>query len=346
MLASKSKRWLKKALVGSSILPLASRFFAPTAAILAYHSVVEEPQRTDYILGSSRSRAEFERHMERLARKFSPVTIDDVAEFARSGQKLPPRAVAVTFDDGFADNYEIALPILSRYGIPATFYIMVDAVENGTLPWYCRIRFAFNTTKRPHWTDPNTGRTYGLGSAAERQSAMPPVWDRGAALAGEEQRALVESIERALEIDPAHAQADHGMMMDWDQVRGLKKAGHTIGGHTLSHPNVAQVSAGEADGEITGCKQRIAEKIGAPVEHFSYPHPALNPHWSQQTLDVTREAGFKSAVLTTYGPVRSGDDPLAMKRLYTPGDLLQFTSNLQALFLKKNALAAGPVQAG
>ncbi len=89
MLASKSKRWLKKALVGSSILPLTSRFFAPTAAILAYHSVVDEPPRTDYILGSSRSRAEFERHMETLARKFSPVTIDDVAEFARSGRKLP-----------------------------------------------------------------------------------------------------------------------------------------------------------------------------------------------------------------------------------------------------------------
>ena len=71
MLVSKSKRWLKKALVRSSILPAASRFFAPAAAILAYHSVVEEPQRTDYILGSSRSRVEFERHMETLVRKFS-----------------------------------------------------------------------------------------------------------------------------------------------------------------------------------------------------------------------------------------------------------------------------------
>ena len=344
MVASKSKRWLKKALVRSSILPVASRFFAPAAAILAYHSVVEEPAKTDYILGSSRARVHFERHIETLARKFSPVTLGDVAEFARSVRKLPPRAVAVTFDDGFADNYEVALPILNRYGVPATFYIMVDAVENGTLPWYCRIRFAFNTTRKSEWTYAETGRTYTLGSQAERQAAMPVAWDRGAALAGAEQRAFVDSVERDLEIDPAHARADHGMMMDWDQVRALKKAGHTIGGHTLSHPNVAQVSVEAARAEIAGCKRRLEEKLGDPVEHFSYPHPALNPHWSAETLAITREAGFKSAVLTTYGAVRAGDDPLGMKRMYTPLDLDQLTLNLQTAFLKRGGTQQG--QAG
>ena len=346
MLVSKSKRWLKKALVRSSILPAASRFFAPAAAILAYHSVVEDPQLTDYILGSSRARVHFERHMEALARKFSPVTIDDVAEFAKSGKRLPPRAVAVTFDDGFADNYEVALPILSRYGVPATFYIMVEAVENGTLPWYCRIRFAFNTTKKPSWTYAGTNRTYPLGTSDERRAAMPVAWDRGAALAGRPQHEFVEALERVLEIDPQAAKAKHGLMMDWEQVRALKKAGHTIGGHTLSHPNVAQVSEGEARSEIGGCKQRLEERLGAPVEHFSYPHPALNPHWSSQTLGITREAGFKSAVLTNYGSVRSGDEPLALKRMYTPPDLDQFKLNLQSAFLRKSGAVAGPVQAG
>ena len=131
MLASKSKRWFKKALVRSNILRAASRLFAPSAVILSYHSIVEDPRVTDPILGISRDRASFEAHMQTLARNFSPVTVEDVAQFAKSGRKLPPRAVAVTFDDGFADNCEVALPILSRYGIPATFYIMVDAVENG-----------------------------------------------------------------------------------------------------------------------------------------------------------------------------------------------------------------------
>lgn len=330
MLRSKSKRWFKKALVGSPFFSAASRFFPPAAVILAYHSILEEPELTDHILGVSQSRASFDAHMATLARDFSPVSVEDVAQFAKSGRKLPPRAVAVTFDDGFADNYEVALPVLKRYGIPATFYIMVDSVENGTLPWYCRIRVAFNTTRVPKWTDP-AGRSYDLTNPEERSAARSKAWDCGAALTRVPQQEFVSGVERALETETVKAK--HGFMMDWEQVRALKKAGQTIGGHTLSHPNVAQVSQSEAQSEIAGCKKRLEEVVGAPVEHFSYPHPALNPHWSKQTLEITREAGFKSAALTTKGPVRAGDDPLAMKRIYAASDVDQFTWNLHCTFL-------------
>jgi peptidoglycan/xylan/chitin deacetylase (PgdA/CDA1 family) len=342
VLASKSKRWFKKALVRSNILRSASRFFAPSAVILSYHSIVEDPRITDPILGISRDRASFDAHMETLARNFSPVTVEDVAQFAKSGRKLPPRAVAVTFDDGFADNCEVALPILSRYGIPATFYIMVDAVENGTLPWYCRLRFAFNTTRKPAWRKPEgnaiENRAYSLASPEQRKAALTAAWEVGARLTGAVQQEFIAQVEKQLEVEAAGSPnyAPHGFMMTWEQVRTLKKAGHTIGAHTLSHPNVAQVSQDEARSEIAGSKRRLEAEIGVPVEHFSYPHPALNPQWSQQTLEITREAGFKSAALTTCGPVRAGDEPLALKRIYTPADLNQFTWNLQCTFLGRS----------
>ncbi|MGO9076410.1 MAG: polysaccharide deacetylase family protein, partial [Terriglobales bacterium] len=240
MLRSKSKRWFKKALVRSNLLRAASRLSSPTAVILSYHSIVEDTQTTDHILGISRDRASFEAHMETLAKNFSPVTVEDVAQFAKSGRELPPHAVAVTFDDGFADNYEVALPILKRYGIPSTFYIMVDAVENGRLPWYCRIRFAFNSTRQSRWSHPGGLRTYDLTIADERKAARASAWDWGAALTGKVQQDFVGGVETALETEPV--QAKRGFMMDWEQVRALRQAGHTIGGHTLSHPNVAQVS--------------------------------------------------------------------------------------------------------
>jgi peptidoglycan/xylan/chitin deacetylase (PgdA/CDA1 family) len=333
VLRSKSKRWFKKALVRSSILQTASRFFPPSAVILSYHSIVEEPQTTDHILAISRARASFEEHMKTLAAKFSPVTVEDVAQFAKSERKLPSRAVAVTFDDGFADNCEVALPILNRYGIPATFYIMVDAVQNGTLPWYCRLRYAFNTTKKGAWSTQD-GKSYPLATAEQRKAGMIAAWETGARLTGGVQQEFIGGVERALEIEPVSAR--HGYMMDWDQVRSLKKAGHTVGAHTMSHPNVAQVSESEARAEIAGSKKRLEEEVGAPVEHFSYPHPALNPQWSQQTLEITREAGFKSAALTTCGPVRAGDEPLAMKRIYTPADLGQFVWNIECTFLGRS----------
>jgi peptidoglycan/xylan/chitin deacetylase (PgdA/CDA1 family) len=314
LLAAKSKRFFKKALIKTSILRAASRFSPPAAAILAYHSVVENPDLTDYFLGASRSLADFEKHVEILALKFSPVTIAEVAAFAASGRPLPRHAVAVTFDDGFADNHDIALPVLARFGVPATFYIMFNSVETGTLPWYCRIRFAFHTTKIPQWTHPQSGRIYNLTLPGDRQDAMQSAWDRGAALTGRVQDEFIDQIERSLETDPTRAHADHGLMMTWDQVRALKNAGHTIGAHTLSHPNVSQVTPEEARHEIAGSKQKLEEKIAQPIEHFSYPHPALNPHWSPQTLQILKESGFQSAVLTTPGPVRPNHGPLVMKR--------------------------------
>lgn len=272
--------------------------------------------------------------METLARHFSPVSLDEVTQFAKSGKELPPRAVAVTFDDGFADNYEVALPILSRYGIPATFYIMVDAVTNGMLPWYCRIRFAFNTTTKPEWRDARGNQIFRLASQQERNTAMVTAWENASRMTGIVQQEFVVGVEKSLEVEPA--KAPHGFMLTWDQVRALKQAGHIVGAHTLSHPNVAQVSQSEAHAEIVGSKETVDREMGEPTEHFSYPHPALNPQWSMQTLEITRKAGFKSAVLTTRGRVRAGDEPLALKRIGTPADLDQFVWNLQCTFLGRS----------
>lgn len=334
MLKAKPKKWLKRALLRSSILDLSNRLAPQSALILSYHSIVEEPERTAQVLGISQARADFEAHMEIVARHFSPVTVEDVAAFAQRRRELPRRAVAVTFDDGFADNHDVALPILNRYGIPASFYIMVNAVEKGMLPWYCRIRFAFNTTRRPQWTNPEKTRTYELQFPDQRNAARAAAWDWGAMLTGNAQEEFVREVEEALEIKPVSGRST--FMMSWEQVRSLKKAGHTIGAHTLSHPNVAQVSEDSARSEIVGSKKKVEEQIGEPVEHFSYPHPALNPQWSKETLKITREAGFKSAVLTACGPVRPGDEPLALKRIYAANDPDQFTWNLWATLLGRS----------
>jgi peptidoglycan/xylan/chitin deacetylase (PgdA/CDA1 family) len=333
VLRSKSKRWLSKALLRSSILSFATRLVARNAAILMYHSVVGDPQLTDHILGISRARASFERHMQTLARNFSPVTIDDIVQFAKSGRDLPPRAVAVTFDDGFADNYDVALPILNRYGVPATFYVMVAAVANGVLPWYCSIRSAFYNTQKSECLIPGCVGTFRLTSPEERNQAMTAAWEQGARMTGNRQDEFVRRMEHELEVDPVKCQ--HGLMMNWNQVRALRKAGHSVGAHTLSHPNLAHVSETEARSEIVESKKRLETEIGEPVEHFSYPHPALNPQWSARTLAITREAGFKSAVLTTHGPVRAGDEPLALKRINTPPDCDQFAVNLYRTFLDR-----------
>ncbi len=313
------------------VLRAAARFADPRAVVLAYHSVVENPDETAKTIRISQSRASFESQMSTLARRFHPVTIEEVREFAAEGRRLPPWSAAVTFDDGFADNHDVVLPILNRYSIPATFYIMVNAVETGTPPWYVRLNCAFNTTTVLTWKHPENGRTLEIASADGKKAALNIAWDLGAARSGAAQDQFIHQIEESLQVEPLNASS--GLMMNWDKVRALKKAGHIIGGHTLSHPNLAQVSEAEARSEIRGCKQRIEEKLGEPIQHFSYPHPALNPHWSRQTFQITREAGFRSAVLTTQGAVLPGDHPLSLKRLGPGKDADRLTWEMERAFL-------------
>jgi peptidoglycan/xylan/chitin deacetylase (PgdA/CDA1 family) len=308
-----SKHWVKSSMVRCGVLRTAAGLSKPHAVVLMYHSVVEEPEKTANSIRISQSRASFESQMSALARRFNPVSIEQITEFATEGRSLPSWSAAVTFDDGFADNHDVALPILSRYGIPAAFYIMVDAVETGTPPWYCRLNFAFSTTTVKEWKHPDNGRAFDLRSPDDKKVALSVAWDLGATRIGAPQEQFIRKIEESLKVEALGAES--GLMMNWDQVRALKEAGHTIGGHTLSHPNLAHVNEEEAQIEIRGCKEQLEEKLGEPIQHFSYPHPALNPQWTPRTVEITREAGFKSAVLTTPGSVRPGDQPLSLKRI-------------------------------
>jgi peptidoglycan/xylan/chitin deacetylase (PgdA/CDA1 family) len=326
---AKLKRWLKRGLVGSGTLRLAAKVTAPAAAVLMYHSVAEDPERTRSTIRISKPRHDFEAHMRTLAQRFTPVSIEEVAEFAQGGRRLPPRAVAVTFDDGFADNYEEAHPVLARYGVPAAFYVTVNAIDTGCLPWYGRLTFAFTSTRCKAWTDPEKNMLCPLETPEQRMTGLGRAWDIGASKAGESQEAFTRQVEVSLEVEPPGP----GLMLTWDQVRALRSAGHVIGAHTLSHPNLAHVSAAEARVEIEGSKRRIEEVLREPVRHFSYPRPALRPCWNAQTLEITREAGFTSAVVTDIGPVRQGDEPLALKRTSAPNDLQQFVWNLERILL-------------
>lgn len=325
-----SKRLAKGVLIKSRAMRAAARFAPPAAAILMYHSIAEDPLQTAQTIGISQPLAGFEAHIRTLAEQFNPVTVAQVEQFARERQPLPPRSVAVTFDDGFLDNYEIALPILNHYGVPATFYILVGAVDTGGWPWYCRIRHAFSTTSTAHWVGPH-GRKHELVSAQDRMSASQIAWDCGAKKAGQEQEDFVSRLEKSLEIDPLSRSKN--LMMTWDQIRAVRRAGHIIGAHTCTHPNLAFVSEVVAESEIVESKTRIEGVLGEPVEHFSYPHPALNPQWNQTTLEITRKAGFGSAALTRPGPVRQGDDALLFNRLYASNDLRDWLWNLDRTFL-------------
>lgn len=324
------KQQLKRALLSSGLLRLAGRLHGKGAAILMYHAVLEEPASVADSLGRMiHQRAVFEAQMELLAREFHPVSLDQVGRFVRGEQDLPERAVVVTFDDGYLDNFEMAMPILNRAGVPAAFYVTVDCVEHRRLPWPSRLRFCFRKTAKKDWKD-GAGEIWVLGSECEREVAYLTACERVAALAGAEQERIVSQIETDLAMK---LPADAGdLMMTWEQVRGLAQHGHIVGSHTMTHPNLAHVGIEDARRELIESKQRMEAQISAKVVHFSYPCPALFPNWTEETTKEAQRAGYETAVTTSSGLARRNDNPLTLKRVRPSKTVEGLRWNLETAF--------------
>jgi len=303
------------------------------AAILRYHSIQDYPGEFANSIGSGiiHSTSIFEKQMEMVARYCSPVSMNDVLRIARGEMTPPPRAVAVTFDDGFADNFEFAMPLLNRVGVPAAFYTTVGFIDTGRPPWFCRLRYAFASTQRKTWFDSTDNSLHHLVDPQQRKEAFLIASRRCARKAGEAQESILRTIEQELEIDPMPS--DTKLMMSWDQVRALRNFGHLVGSHTMTHPNLACVTQEEALRECAESKTRLEQELNTPIVHFSYPSPIMQPHWDQHTVAITAKTGYQCAVTSSSGTVRAGNEPLSLERVTVPQDLQQFEWVIESVFL-------------
>jgi peptidoglycan/xylan/chitin deacetylase (PgdA/CDA1 family) len=323
------KQTLKRVLIDSGALRLRSRFVERGVAIVMYHSVQDDPQaQVDVFGGIIHSTEVFRGQMEIIARHFSPVSLEDILHFIAGENDLPPRSVAVTFDDGYVDNYYVARPLLDKIGIPAVFYVVVNCVDSQMLPWPAQLRHMFLAADVHCWSL-GAGDCWPLGTQQQRLQAYAQAEKRCARLSGAAQRGFLNSISTELKAAAINARQP---MMSWEQLRSADRGGHTIGSHTMSHPSMAQVCAEDAEVEFAESKRRLEQELGKPVVHFSYPCPAVEPHWADHTRALSQKTGYLSAVTTAGGLVRKRDDPLMLKRIRPTKTVEGLRWNLERTF--------------
>jgi peptidoglycan/xylan/chitin deacetylase (PgdA/CDA1 family) len=328
-----TKLSIKSALMRSQVMKVAARARGTRVVVLRYHAVLDDPERYADSIGSGiiHPTETFREHMEILAREYHPITLDDLRLFLAGEKGLARRAVVVSFDDGYADNREIAAPILERYGISGVFYVGVGAIQDAAVPWFCRLRYAFSVSKKDAIFDFREGRQRPLKQPADRYAAFLSASQRCACLTRSQQDAALQEIEKELAVSPLAPKDCR--MMTWDQVRELRQHGHAVGSHTVTHPNLAQVSPEEVQYELAESKRRLEEVLGEPVIHFSYPSPILQPHHTEQTRKIGSQIGYKIAFTCTSGAVEAKDEPLATRRIYAAKDKTEFRWNLELAFV-------------
>jgi peptidoglycan/xylan/chitin deacetylase (PgdA/CDA1 family) len=327
------KSAIKRGLVKSKLLRILGSLGPARLAVLKYHSVLENPERFANSIGSGivHPASIFREQMEVIAREFNPVTMDDVLIFLKREITLPPRPVVVTFDDGFEDNFSVAGPILDHVGVRATFYVIVDSIQRGRPPWFCRLKHAFSSTQRETWSDSVECVDRQLETMEKRRAAFLVASERCSSLVGSSQEEALRHIERELDVD--QLSVAKCPMMTWEQVTKLRRSGHLIGSHSLSHPNMAHLNNDDLTRELTESKRKLEVELGEAIVHFSYPNPILQPHYTRRTVDGTRKAGYQTAVTCTPGLVWRRDSPLSLGRVLAPFGRYEFLWNLECSFL-------------
>ena len=328
---------IKPLLMRSGALRMKTVLLPPTALVLCYHSVSDWRMEQSAVIstGITVDADLFEQQMAILREKYRPTTLDDIADSLKHGTKLLRRSVAVTFDDGFADNYHIAAPIMEKHGIRGAIYLAVDAVRRQELPWYCRLHYLLHQAaeKELLFTDPETGGSWRCAHPDEKNEAERFYAQSCVVLDGEEQRKRIGQIESYFDYKLDLSKPSPGMMT-FEQAKELQRRGHIIGSHTLSHGTAGLLTAKQLRREIGGAHQILEQELGKPVQHFSYPHPyQINPQWNDDSLKETERLGYKTAVLTRQGLVHQTENPLLLPRLYIGNDSAErFRWHLESAF--------------
>jgi peptidoglycan/xylan/chitin deacetylase (PgdA/CDA1 family) len=291
-------------------------------SVLIFHRVVAQ---TDPLFPGEVCAARFDAICTWLRAWFAVLPLDEAARRLQDGT-LPARAAAITFDDGYADNHDVALPILQRHGLSASFFIASGFLDGGCM-WNDQVIDALRHCRHP---------TVDLGAVTGQ--AQPPVplgtWD--------ERRAAIATVLRAIKyLPPAERLARVGVlrracaaselptpMMSSAQLRAMHTAGMVIGAHTVHHPILARLPRHDASDEIRLGRESLQDILQAPVNLFAYPNGKPGEDYSPESVDIAREQGFAAAFTTSPGAARQDTDRFQLPR-FTPWDTRRLRFGLQ-----------------
>jgi peptidoglycan/xylan/chitin deacetylase (PgdA/CDA1 family) len=302
--------------------------------ILLYHEI----GGGGVVEGAAVDPRRFERQMRHISANYVCIPLGRLHRYLAGEEDLPPCSLIVTFDGGFRGNHTNALPVLRRYEVPATVYLVTDYIDEGAVPWTFVTQYMVRTTKhrRVSVDLPGFRGDFDLASADDRRSCSFRINSHLIGLDPAQRSGALSLLSSTFEVIVDNIPGD--LFLTHDQIREMERSGLIeFGSHTLSHPDLTGIAAGEARREIELSKMRLEELATGPVSSFCYPYG----FYSEDTVEMAREAGYRSATTTIHGLNERDANPFELRRigarnvplfrfavevcgLYRPGWLLAF----------------------
>lgn len=274
--------------------------------IFAYHRVLPAP---DSLRPGEVVAEVFEAQIRFLSQHFSTLPLLGAVKLLSEG-KLPSRACSITFDDGYADNLTVALPILEKYQLPATVFVATGYLDGQRMFNDAVIDIVAASPQAFLDLESLDLGQYRIENLNDRLAAITAILKRFRYRNPETREADLLRMQEiaACGILPA------GTMLSPAQVRELAERGIEIGGHTVTHPILAAVSDERAQKEIIAGKQELETIIGKPVKVFAYPNGKPDHDYAARHVAMARAAGFELAVTTTSGVATPTTDVFQLPR--------------------------------
>jgi peptidoglycan/xylan/chitin deacetylase (PgdA/CDA1 family) len=307
--------------VGVSRVALSLRRAASAwITVLTYHRVARSGDPTvidDRVVDVSPE--QLARHLRFIKRWFDPIGIDQLYAFVRGRGRLPRNPLMVTFDDGYRDNHDVALPILVKHGVRAVFFLATDYVQRRRLYWWDRISLLVERSQRPRlvmeYPEPTSIPLE--GPDARRKAAMrvqKVVEDRPGLDLGR----FLDQVEHAADVtistDEERRLVD-STVMTWEQASALRRAGMDVQSHTQTHRVLQTLGGRDLERELTGSRRALEDVLGERVLGISYPvgRPLRD---APQIRQAVRDAGYQLGFSNATGVNRTRTlDPLDVKRI-------------------------------
>ena len=252
----------------------------------------------------------FRDQVEWLARWTNVVPLREALRALVAGEPLPARAVALTFDDGYRDNLDLAVPELERLGLPATFFLVPGLLDRRVEPWWEAVAWAVTEATVAEAT--LAGRRVTLGERSGRRAARREAEEHLKRRDRAAREAALAEMMKALRPPPRDDLRE--LFLDWPGARELAARGFEIGSHSSHHAILSEESPEAQMSDLIESRVALEDGLAVPVTAVAYPNGGA-PDYDAGTLAAAEAAGFENGVTTRKGVNGRGTPRFEVRRV-------------------------------
>lgn len=266
-------------------------------SILAYHRVLDIDSNYQYDRELiSASTAQFTWQVNFLKKYYNVISFQKLSEILNQNETVPANSLIITFDDGFEDNYTHAFKILKRYGLPATFFIATDYIDQHDCFWFDAVVKVVNSLPDNDYYLKEIDYRFTIAGADSKINIYKKIQFQLKRL---ENYRRLRTVQEVLELMPECDFSDN-LPMTWEQIQEMKDFGMEFGSHTLTHPVLSRLAKEEIYDELSNSKEHIEKKLNVSVQAIAYPVGG-DAATNEDVISIASECGYDFGCVYSHG---------------------------------------------